>query len=401
MQAKTPLPLAGVRVLDVSHIIAGPFCVSILADLGADVIKVEPPVRGELGRTMGVPINKDSGGMTTSFAVLGRSRKGMSLDLRSADGLQVFRELVRVSDVVVENFTPGTMERLGLSYSALNEINPSLIYAAISGYGQMEPFTGPYKDWPANNATAQAMGGLMELSRGPDGAPVMVGATVGDTIPGLWAALSIITAIHHRSNTGQGQFIDVAMYDCMAAMCYQSIADYHVTGSLPERTGDGQGVTFTGTLPCKDGHIAVSMWGNRPEQWTRMWKEIGEADLIGDDEADPVRPGGRGSFADIRQALEQWLAALSKPDAVRAIIAFGFSAGMVQTAQEVYNCPQLEARQVFMDIDDGTGGSVRAIGVPTKFSSHQLQPPTRAPSLGEHNDEVLATLLGHQQLPVG
>ncbi|MCH7705560.1 MAG: CoA transferase, partial [Chloroflexi bacterium] len=190
MQAETPLPLAGVRVLDVSHIIAGPFCVSILADLGADVIKVEPPVRGELGRTMGVPIRKDNGGMTTSFAVLGRSRKGMSLDLRSADGLQVFRELVRVSDVVVENFTPGTMERLGLSYSALNEINPSLIYAAISGYGQMEPFTGPYKDWPANNATAQAMGGLMELTHGPDGAPVMVGATVGDTIPGLWAALA-------------------------------------------------------------------------------------------------------------------------------------------------------------------------------------------------------------------
>lgn len=395
MQAGMSLPLAGVRVLDVTHIIAGPFCVSILADFGADVIKVEPPVRGELGRTMGVPIKKDSGDMTTSFAVLGRSRKGMSLDLRSAGGLKVFRELVRVSDVVVENFTPGTMERLGLSYSALREINPSLIYAAISGYGQLEPFIGPYKDWPANNATAQAMGGLMELSRDPAGDPVMVGATVGDTIPGLWAALSIIAAIHHRSNTGQGQFIDVAMYDCMAAMCYQSVANYHVTGSLPNRASDGQGVTFTGTLPCKDGHIAVSMWGNRPEQWTRLWREIGRADLVGDNESDPVRPSGRGSFAEIRQALEEWLTNLPKPDAVRAIIEFGFSAGMVQTAEDVYNCPHLEARQVFMDVDDGTGGSVRAIGVPTKFSGLHLRPPTKAPSLGEHNDEVRAMLLGY------
>jgi crotonobetainyl-CoA:carnitine CoA-transferase CaiB-like acyl-CoA transferase len=319
----------------------------------------------------------------------------MSLDLRSTEGLQVFRELVRVSDVVVENFTPGTMERLGLSYSALKEINPSLIYAAISGYGQLEPYVGPYKDWAANNATVQAMGGLMELSRVPDGPPVMVGATVGDTIPGLWAALSIVAAIHHRGSTGQGQFLDVAMYDCMAAMCYQSIASFHVTGSLPNRSSDGQGVTFTGTLPCNDGHIAVSMWGNRSEQWTRMWGEIGRADLVGDTEADPVRPGGRGTFADIRQALEAWLTDLSKVDAVRAILDFGFSAGMVQTAEDVYNCPHLEARQLFMDVDDGLGGVVRAIGVPTKFSGFQARPPMKAPSLGEHNEVTLTTLLGH------
>ncbi|MBI2172178.1 MAG: CoA transferase [Chloroflexi bacterium] len=391
-----PLPLEGVRVLDASHIIAGPFCVSILADYGAEVIKVEPPGAGELGRRLGTPVKNAQGqaGFSPSFAVTGRSRKGVVLDLRTDAGKAVFQGLAKVSDVVVENFTPGAMERLGLSYQQLQPINPSLVYAAISGYGQLQPYTGPYTQWPANNAIAQAMGGLMDQTGEPGGPPVFVGATLGDTIPGLWAALAIIAALHQRATTGQGQFLDIAMYDCMAAMSYQAVANYDVTRATA-RSRDGWGITFTDRLPCKDGYIAVSMWGHEAPRWVKLWQMIGRHDLIGPNEADPVRPGGRGSAPVLRGALEGWLAGVTKTEAVKALLALGFSVGMVQTPKEIYECPQLAARGLFIDVGDGLGGTMRATGTPVKSSAFVPRKPTPPPHVGEHTREVLVSVLGY------
>ena len=393
--AQSPLPLAGIRVVDSTHIVAGPFCVSILADYGAEVIKVEPPGAGELGRRLGTPARGKHGevGFAPSYAVTARSRKGVALDLRTEAGKSVFRDLAKSADVVVENFAPGAMERLGVSYKQLRPLNPRLVYAAISGYGQLEPYIGPYAHWPANNAIAQAMGGLMEQTGDADGPPTMVGATIGDTLPGLWAATAVMGALFQRSVTGEGQFLDIAMYDCMAAMSYQALANYDVTKAEKTRGRDGWTITFTDRLPCKDGYIAVSMWGNDAQKWVNLWRLIGREDLVGPSAGDPVRPGGRGDLATLRAALELWLAGVTKTESVRVLQGLGFSAGMVQTPKDMYECPQLLARDLFVDVGNGVGGSMRTFRMPVKSSVFSPPEPTSAPHVGEHTHEVLTTVL--------
>jgi CoA:oxalate CoA-transferase len=190
------LPLDGIIVLELSHIIAGPYCGSILADYGAECIKIEAPGSGDRGRATS-PLLSESPQISGFFYTLGRNRKGITLDLKAPEGKQVFRDLVKRADVVLENFRPGTMARLGLGYEALREVNPGIIYAAISGFGQMKGLDGPYSQWPANNAIAQAMGGLSDLS-GSTEEPVFVGASIGDTIPAIWTALGIVMAIQQR-----------------------------------------------------------------------------------------------------------------------------------------------------------------------------------------------------------
>ncbi|MBI4081314.1 MAG: CoA transferase [Candidatus Lambdaproteobacteria bacterium] len=384
-------------MLDSTHIVAGPFCVSILADYGAEVIKVEPPGPGELGRRLGTPVQGPEGqvGFTPTYAVTARSRRGVALDLRSEAGKGVFRELAKVSDVIVENFAPGAMERLGLSYNHLKPLNSRLVYAAISGYGQLEPYIGPYAQWPSNNAIAQAMGGLMEQTGEANGPPIMVGATIGDTLPGLWAALAVMAALHQRSATGQGQFLDIAMYDCMAAMSYQAVASYDVTKEERGRGREGWGITFTDRVPCRDGYIAVSMWGHDAGRWVKFWRLIGREDLVGPSLDDPIRPGGRGDVAVLRAALERWLADVTKTEAVRVLLELGFSAGMLQTPKELYECPQLAARDLFVDVGDGLGGTMRTFRMPVKSSAFRPPKPTPPPHVGEHTREVLTTVLGY------
>ncbi len=393
--AENPLPLAGVRVVDSTHIVAGPFCVSILADYGAEVIKVEPPGSGELGRRLGTPVRGKHGevGFAPSYAVTARSRRGVALDLRTEAGKGVFRDLAKVADVIVENFAPGAMERLGLSYKQLQPLNSRLVYAAISGYGQLEPYIGPYANWPANNAIAQAMGGLMEQTGDADGPPTMVGATIGDTLPGLWAATAVMGALFQRSVTGQGQFLDIAMYDCMAAMSYQALATYDVTKLEKTRGRDSWTITFTDRVPCKDGYIAVSMWGHDARKWVNLWRLIGREDLVGPSADDPVRPGGRGDLAQLRGALERWLADVTKIEAVRVLQDLGFSAGMVQTPKDMYACPQLAARDLFVDVGDGAGGTMRTFRMPVKSSVFRPPKPTPAPHVGEHTRDVLTQVL--------
>jgi crotonobetainyl-CoA:carnitine CoA-transferase CaiB-like acyl-CoA transferase len=386
-------PLAGTRVLDVSHIIAGPFCAAILADFGADVIKVEPPGKGDRTRGVAPFIRRGEARVSGFFATVNRNRRGVVLDLKSATGKEIFRRLVGVSDVLIENFSPGTMDRLGLGYEVLRPLNPRLVYVAISGFGQLEPYIGPWSPRQANNATAQAMSGLMDLSGYADGPPEFVGQSIGDTIPGLWAALAILLALEERRRTGLGQFVDVAMYDVLAAMCFAAITDYHVSGEVPHR-GVYWPTTFTTGLKCADGYIAVSLWGDVPERWQRLWPLIGRPDMLTNPDFDPTHPGCPRCFLIVKSVLEQWLVGVTRADAVRIFLELGFSAGPVQDVKEVYESEQLRQRQAFIEIDDGLGGSIRTIGTPVKFSGLRLPPPRRAPFLGEHTAEVLAEVLG-------
>ena len=390
--SQSHLPLEGIIVLELSHIIAGPYCGSILADYGAECIKVEAPGGGDRGRAT-APLVSQSPEISGFFYTLGRNRKGITLDLKSPDGKQVFRDLVKRADVVLENFRPGTMDKLGLGYASLCEVNPRIIYAAISGFGQMRGLEGPYSQWPANNAVAQAMGGLSDLSGGA-GEPVFVGASIGDTIPAIWAALGIAMAIQQRQKTGVGQFLDVAMYDTMASVCWQSVAAYSVRGRLPARGGEGWLGTFTTLLKCGTGHIAVSLWGDQPQRWKALWDMTGHPEYFDDPRYNHRTPGAEDVKPKLRAALETWLADKTAWEATQALVKLGFSVGPVQNAQEVHDCEHLAARQTFVEIEVA-GKKIRSPGAPVRMSDTPQRAHTRAPHLGEHTDEVLAQLLGY------
>jgi crotonobetainyl-CoA:carnitine CoA-transferase CaiB-like acyl-CoA transferase len=387
------LPLAGIRITDVSHIVAGPFCGAILADFGAEVIKVEPPGKGDRARDVAPFVECGEARVSGFFATVNRNRRGVVLDLKSGPGKETFRKLVAVSDVLIENFAPGTMQRLGLGYEVLREINPRLIYVAISGFGQLAPYVGPWSSRPANNATAQAMSGLMDLSGDPDGPPAFIGQAIGDTIPALWAVIGTLLALEHRRRTGLGQFIDVAMYDSLASMCFNAISDYHVSGVGPGR-GMAWRETFSDRLKCADGYIAVSLWGTVRERWQRLWPLIDHPEMLTHPDFDPAHPGCPTCFPIVKSVLEKWLAETTRADAVRLLLDLGFSAGPVQTVKEVYESEQLQQRQLFIEIEDGLGGVIRTVGTPVKFSGFRTHAPRRAPYLGEHTRKVLTGLLG-------
>jgi CoA:oxalate CoA-transferase len=327
------------------------------------------------------------------FYTLGRNRRGITLDLKAPEGKTIFRELVCKADVVLENFRPGTMDRLGLGYEALNALNPRIIYAAISGFGQMKGLEGPYSDWPANNAIAQAMGGLSELS-GVDGEPVFVGASIGDTIPAIWAALGIVLAIQQRQKTGLGQFIDVAMYDAMASICWQSVAAYSVRKRLPAPGSEGWLGTFTSIMKCGTGHIAFSLWGGEPKRWQALYDLMGHPEYFDDPRYDYRTPGADAVKPHLRAALQAWLADKSAWEATLALGKLGFSVGPVQTAQDVHDCRQFEARKAFLEVEVA-GHRVKSPGTPVRMSNTPARAPVRAPHLGEHTDEVLKRLLGY------
>ena len=390
------LPLDGIRVLDVTHVIAGPFCAAVLGDYGAEVIKVEPPGRGERSRRIVPQIERNGQTMSGLFATLNRNRKGVTLDLKSESGLKAFKELAAACDVLLENFSPGTMDRLGLGYAALREINPGLVYVSISGYGQLEPYVGPYTNWGANNAAVQAMSGIMEVSGDEEGPPAVLGATLGDTIPGLWAVISTLLALEHRKKTGEGQFVDVSMYDCLVSMCFKSVTDYHITGVPPSRgREEGWYTTFTTRLKCRDGYIAVSFWGGAKEQWERFWRGIGRDDMLSHPDFSYVHPGRPGSFEVVKEAAELWLSGIGKWDAVQRLLGFGFTAGVVQNAEDVYHCPHLKARELFMEMEDGIGGAIRTVGSPVKFSRLEAKETAPPHLLGQHTVSVLTDILGY------
>ena len=285
--ANLPLPLEGIRVLDATHIVAGPFCSLILADMGAEVIKIERPRTGDLARGRGPFIgDADSGRISSRFLGVNRNKKSVTLDLRNATCKAAFESLVANSDVLLDNWGPGAFRRLGLGYDRLREINPRLIYAEITGYGDAEGARGPYSDWPANNLAIQAMSGWMDLTGAPGGTPQAVGDNIGDSVPGVWAALGIVLALETRRQTGVGQHVDVAMYECMASHVISNMNAYQATGATPGRTRQAS-LSPGLALRASDGHVVMA--GVRtPQRLAGLWKLIGRTDLPGRGRALPT-----------------------------------------------------------------------------------------------------------------
>ncbi len=378
-------PLEGIKILDMSRVLAGPFCTMILSDLGAEVIKVEVPGEGDDARSFG-PF-KD--GQSLYFLSINREKKSISLNLKTARGLAIFRDLVKHFDVLVENFRPGTMEKLGLGYDALKELHPGLIYAASSGYGH----TGPSSTKASYDILAQAMGGIMSITGWPGSPPTRVGMSLGDITASLYAAIGILAALQHRHGTGLGQKVDVSMLDCQVSILENAITRYQVDGVPPGPIGNRHPtIAPFQAFKASDRYFVVACGNN--SLWQRLCRAIGRPDLL----ADPAFASNELRTRNLPALVEELDKSFCRKTAaewVSLIDAAGVPCGPINPIDKVLEEPQVRARQMVVEVDDRQAGKVQIAGNPIKMSLMEdrlWRGP--APAVGEHNVEVLSTLLG-------
>jgi len=376
-------PLSGIRVIDLTRILAGPYCTMVLADLGADVIKIERPKIGDDARHIGPFV----AGKSAYFMSLNRGKQSIALDLKDDADRVIFLELLETADVLVENFRPGTMQKLGLGWEELKEKFPRLIYAAVSGFGQ----TGPYAQKPAYDMVVQAMGGIMSLTGHPGNPPTRVGSSIGDITAGLFTATGINAALFERTRTGKGKFIDVSMLDAQVAILENALARYTATGEVPGPLGARHpSITPFEAFKTADGYIVIAA-GN-DTLFARLCDTLGAAHLRDDDryQSNEARCNNAGALKEeIEIALGQhpsayWLEVLE---------AAGLPCGPINNVADVIADPQVIARNMIVTANDPEAGEIRMGGNPIKLSG-TTDPTTRppAPDLDEHRDQVRASL---------
>ncbi|MGB9903616.1 MAG: CaiB/BaiF CoA transferase family protein [Desulfotomaculales bacterium] len=381
----TRLPLSGVRVLDLSRVLAGPYCGMVLADLGAEVIKLELPGRGDDARSYGPFVGSES----AYFLSLNRNKKSLTLNLKDEKGKAIFLRLVEKFDILLENFRPGTMEKLGLGYDRLAQVNPRLIYAAISGFGH----TGPYRLKPAYDVVVQGMGGIMSITGHPGGPPTRVGASIGDITAALFAVSGILAALNVRHETGKGQKVDVAMLDCQVAILENAIARYEVTGQVPGRIGNRHpSITPFSSVPAADGYLVVAI-GN-DSLWARFCRLVGREDLV----ASPLYRTNKDrtdNWDSLERELEKIFAARTVDEWLGLLEAAGIPCGPINTIDRVVSDPQVQAREMVVEVEHPVAGRLKMAGCPIKMSATpagKIRKP--APLLGQHSREVLSRYLG-------
>ena len=382
-------PLADVCVLDLTQALAGPYCTMLLADLGADVIKVESS-RGEMTRFSG-PFTEDDterafGGY---FASLNRNKRSLVLDLKTPGGKEAIKRLADKSDVLVENFAAGVMERLGLSYETLAERNPRLVYAAIRGFGDPRTGTSPYTHWPAYDIVAQAMGGLVGVTGTPEGGGLRCGPSVGDIMPGTLAAVGILAAVHHARRTGEGQFLDVAMYDAVLSLCEHYVYLYSYGGENPGPLGNAHPFLCPfDVFDAKDGQIAIA--APTDKHWRLLCDIIGRPEL-GKDERFARNEGRQEHAPEIRAIVAQWTSRHTRAEIVE-ILSQHVAAGPVNTMADIFADPHVAAREMLPEIEQVGARPVKLAGAPIKLTRTPSRIYRRAPVLGEHSEEVLAEI---------
>ena len=380
--------LAGVRVLDLTNILSGPYCTYHLAMLGADVIKVENPQGGDLARQLGASPALNRALLGTSFLAQNAGKKSVSLNLKDAEGQDLFRRLVESADVVVENFRPGVMARLGLDYAVLRAVNPRLIYCAISGFGQEGPLAGN----PAYDQIVQGMSGVMSITGDEASAPLRVGYPLCDTLGGLAAALAVVAAIHARTATGEGRMVDVSMLDSTVSALGWAVSNYLLAGVAPHPIGN-QNMTAapSGVFAAADGPINIA--ANKQEQFEALCQQLGRADLITDPRfADrEERKRHRAELNALINAALQPRSALAWEDALNAV---GVPAGRVLSVPDILGHEQVAVRRLVQDIPFGQGGldTVKVVRAGYRFSDAEPGVVLPPPLLGEHNAEILGEI---------
>ena len=377
-------PLKGIRVLDLTRILAGPYAAMILRDLGAEVIKIEQPVVGDEARGIG-PFKND---FSLYFMSINRGKKSLTLNLKSQLGKEIFLELVKKSDVLVENFRPGAMKKLGLDYESLKTHRPSLLYAACSGFGQ----TGPYAARGAYDMIIQGMGGMISITGEPNRPPVRVGTSISDLTAALFTAIGILSALRHRDQTGEGQFIDVGMLDCQVAILENAMVRYLSTGEVPQPLGRRHPtITPFEAFESADGYVVIAMGNN--VLWKKFCEYVNRPELI-DDARFCTNAARTEHHEELFPILAEIMRQRSTEQWVTSLEAIGVPCGPVNTVDKVASDPQVRARQMIVEVEHKMTGRVGIPGIPIKLSETPGRVDAPAPNLGEHTDEILTGLLG-------
>ena len=378
-------PLGDLRVLELGTLLAGPFCGQLLGDLGAEVVKIEPPGQGDPMRVWG---RQAEGEPSLWWPVIARNKKAITLDLRQAAGQELLKELVVKSDCLLENFRPGTLEKWGLGWEALSAINPRLIMIRVSGYGQ----TGPYAHRAGFGAIGEAMGGLRYVVGDPSTPPSRVGISIGDSLAATFACVGALAALHHRERTGQGQVVDSAIYESVLAMMESLITEYDQTGYVRERTGAIlPNVAPSNVYPASDGLVLIA--ANQDTVFRRLCEAMGEPALAGD--ARYLTHQARGARQqELDERIARWTAGRTTRQVLGRMEEHGVPAGQIYRAPEMLEDPQFAAREAIVQVLHPQFGKLRMQNVVPKLSATPGGVRTPSPSLGEHNEAVYLGLLG-------
>tara|TARA_Y100001970_G_C14123911_1_gene797857 strand:- start:40 stop:1269 length:1230 start_codon:yes stop_codon:yes gene_type:complete len=382
-------PLDGIKVLDLSWILSGPFATMTLSDLGATVVKVERPPYGDLGRTTRPIIDGESG----YFFSVNRGKKSISIDLKTTEGKKIFLDLVKEFDVIVENFTPGVMDKIGLSYEEISSVNDKIIYAAISGYGQ----TGPWKDRPALDVIAQGSGGILSVTGVDGGPPIRPGTSLGDIGGGIYCVIGVLSAVIERNRSGKGQYIDISMMDCQIAIQENAFMRWHLTGEEPKKLGTRHptAVPFQ-AFPTADGWIVVALSWGVPEQWNLLCSVLGLDSMILDDRFATAEKR-TDNHAELEPILNEAFKMKATEEWIEMLLPMHIPCGPVNSIKQVSESDQANAREMFVEVDHKTLGNVRLVNNPIKLSRTPAKIQGTAPDMGQHTNEVLGSLLGLSQ----
>lgn len=378
-------PLAGVRVLDLTNVLAGPFCCHQLAHFGAEVVKVEAPGRGDLARSLGADADLNARGMGISFLAQNAGKKSVTLNLKRPEGVALLKQLVETADVLVENYRPGVMQRLGVGYDVLKASNPRLIYCAISGFGQ----DGPWVDRPAYDQIVQGASGVMAITGDAETAPLRVGYPVSDTIGGLTAAFAVSAAL---ATPERGGYIDVSMLEATIATMGWVVSNYLIGGVEPSAQGNENMTSApSGTFRAAEGLLNIA--ANKDEQWQALARHLGREDLLADP-AYATREARKANRQTLKAELERSLAAQSAHEWVEALNRIGVPAGVVQSVPEALTHPQVAERGLLADFPDvpGVGRDITVVRTGVKLDGAAPAVEIPPPQLGAHNDEVYGAL---------
>ena len=387
-----PGALNDIKVLDFTRMYAGPFATSLLADLGAKVIKVEIPGGGDPVRDL--PPQTD-GGESYIFVNLNRSKESITINLSSEKGKQICRELVKEVDIVAENFTPGVMDRLGLGYEDIKKINPQVIYASLSGYGH----TGLHCSLPSFDTLAQATGGFMSVTGFPDGLPVKSGPAVADFTGSFYVVISVLAALHHRSMAGEGQHIDISLQDGMWALtAIQFSPTYFLTGEAPQRLGNRQiEATPFGVYTAKDGYVAIAIV--TVGQWQNFLKTIGKEDLLSVQKY-AVQKERIKYWKEIDALVEEWTQTRTVEEVVEILNSAHLPCSSVLTVDKVANDPHLLSREMIIEVEQLVSGKLKVPGSVFKLSKTPGNASLPAPFLGQDNYKIFSNLLGYSEAKI-
>lgn len=378
------LPLEKIKVLDLTQVMAGPFCCQVLADMGADVTKVEPPETGEQSRRgMGFSMKGED---TAAFLAVNRNKKSVTLNLKEETAREVFYRLVREADVLVENYRPGVTKKLGIDYETLKEINPRLIYASISGFGQ----TGPYAMRAGYDLIAQGMSGVMSVTGEPEAPPAKCGIPIGDLSAGLFCAFGILTAYTAREETGEGQHIDTSLFEGALALSIWETTELWAAGRVPQRFGSAHRLSAPyQALKTRDGYINVG--ANNQKLWTSLCRTLGREDLLGDKRF-ATNADRMENRTELTEELESVLKLKDTDEWMDTLLEAGFPAGPIFNYQQVFEDEHTKAREMMVEMDHPVEGKVKGLGIPVKLSETPGNVRRAAPLLGEHTEETLKAL---------